>query len=63
MSDAYNYDSYTACSSELDFAEFKAKAPVGERAPDFILSDLEGRRVPLADFRGRYLTLEFGSIT
>jgi cytochrome oxidase Cu insertion factor (SCO1/SenC/PrrC family) len=63
MSDAYNHDSYTACSSELEFEEFKAKAPVGEKAADFTLSDLEGRRVSLADFRGRYLVLEFGSIT
>lgn len=63
MRDAYNHDSYTACSSELEFEEFKAKAHVGEKAPDFALSDLQGRGVSLADFHGSYLVMDFGSIT
>ncbi len=63
MSARYNHVSYTACSSELEFEEFKAKAPVGAKAPEFTLTDLEGRKVSLSDFRGHYLTLEFGSIT
>ena len=32
---------------------------VGERLPDFTLSDLEGRPVRLADFRGRRVLLTF----
>lgn len=63
MKDSYNHESYTACSNQQEFEEFKAKAPVGENAPEFTLTDLEGREVSLADFRGLYLTLEFGSIT
>ncbi len=41
--DPYNYESYTACTSELEFGEFKSQAPVGEKAPEFTLIDLEGR--------------------
>lgn len=63
MSQSYNYESYTACTSELEFEEFKVRAPVGEPAPDFTLNDLDGHEVTLADFRGRYLVLDFGSIT
>lgn len=63
MGDSYNHESYTACSSQQEFEEFKTKAPVGEIAPDFTLTNLEGRPVSLADFRRSYLVLEFGSIT
>lgn len=63
MDRAYNHESYTACSSPIESEEFKAKAPVGEKAPDFTLTDVAGRKVSLADFRGRYLVLDFGSIT
>ncbi len=36
-----------------------AKLKPGDRAPDFSLSDQEGRSVKLADFRGRMLLLYF----
>lgn len=35
--------------------------PVGQRAPDFTATDLEGQAVSLADFRGLPLLLIFGS--
>jgi methylamine dehydrogenase accessory protein MauD len=35
--------------------------PLGERAPDFSASDLEGGTVSLADFRGSPLLIVFGS--
>ena len=37
--------------------------PVGQRAPDFDVANLEGRSVSLADFRGLPLLLIFGSPT
>jgi cytochrome oxidase Cu insertion factor (SCO1/SenC/PrrC family) len=45
-------------------AALRAEVPgavgaVGERLPDFTLSDLEGRPVRLADFRGRRVLLTF----
>lgn len=35
--------------------------PIGDRAPDFTASGLEGQDISLADFRGRPLLLVFGS--
>lgn len=35
----------------------------GTRAPDFQLQTLDGRTISLADFRGKPLVIEFGSIT
>lgn len=34
---------------------------VGEPAPDFSLESLDGARVRLGDFRGRYVVLHFGA--
>ncbi|MBI2174104.1 MAG: redoxin domain-containing protein [Candidatus Omnitrophica bacterium] len=39
-------------------------AQVGAPAPDFALTDLNGEKVSLSDFRGRkHVVLEFGNIT
>lgn len=41
-------------------AEAPARPPrVGEEAPDFVLTDLEGHGVRLAEFRGRIVVLEW----
>lgn len=45
-------------------ANLRAEVPgavgaVGERLPDFTLTDLEGQPVRLADFRGRQVLLTF----
>jgi len=63
MSDAYNIKSYSACASDAELADFRRSARIGEPAPEFHLADLDGNPVSGADFRGRYLVLEFGSIT
>jgi peroxiredoxin len=36
-----------------------ASAIVGQAAPDFTATDLDGRQVRLADFRGKYVVLEW----
>lgn len=38
-----------------------AKLKAGDRAPDFRLEDQNGKRVTLADFKGRKLLLYFYS--
>jgi peroxiredoxin len=39
-------------------------ARIGTAAPDFVLTDLDGIRVSLAEFKGKkHVLLEFGSIT
>ncbi len=63
MGDTYNIKSYSACASDAEFEEFKRSTCIGEPAPEFLLVDLDGNRVSRAHFRGRYLVLEFGSIT
>lgn len=45
-------------------ANFGLVAQVGAPAPDFALTDLNGEKVSLSDFRGRkHVVLEFGNIT
>lgn len=63
VGDTYNIKSYSACASDAEFEEFKRSARISEPAPQFLLTDLDGNRVSRAHFRGRYLVLEFGSIT
>ena len=36
-----------------------AAASVGKAAPDFTLSDLNGKTVKLADFKGKHVVLEW----
>lgn len=60
--DTYNYDTFGQC--EVGAPDFRAVAQVGSLAPDCTLTDLDGRKVSLADFRGKkHIILEFGSIT
>lgn len=48
-----------ACSP--DAAEALADLPVGKAAPDFSASDVDGRPVRLADFRGKTVVLEWSN--
>jgi peroxiredoxin len=60
--DFYNRESFGQC--DIGAPDFWAVAKVGERAPNFILTDLRGNRVSLEDFKGKkHVLLEFGSIT
>ncbi|MBI2089879.1 MAG: redoxin domain-containing protein [Deltaproteobacteria bacterium] len=60
--DSYNYEGYGQC--DVGAPDFRAVAQVGSLAPDFTLTDLDGSKVSLADFRGKkHIILEFGSIT
>ncbi len=60
--DSYNYDSYGQC--DVAAPDFRSVAQVGTKAPDFAITDLDGKRVALADFRGKkHVLLEFGSVT
>jgi len=60
--DSYNYHSYGQC--DVGAPDFRSVAQVGTKAPDFTLTDLDGRKVSLASFRGKKpVLLEFGSIT
>lgn len=60
--DLYNYDSFGQC--DVGAPDFRSVALAGTRAPDFTLTDLDGKRVSLSDFRRKkHVILEFGSIT
>jgi hypothetical protein len=60
--DSYNHQSYGQC--DVDAPDFWSVARVGEKAPELTLTDLNGRKVSLADFKGdKHILLEFGSIT
>ncbi len=60
--DSYNYDSYGQC--DVGAPDFRSVAQVGTKAPGFAITDLDGKRIALADFRGKkHVLLEFGSVT
>lgn len=60
--DGYNRHSFGQEGQEP--ANFASVAPVGSLAPDFTLTDLNGEKFRLSDFRGRkHVVLEFGNIT
>ena len=59
----YNYRAFARSTSANMLGQFKASVRVGEAAPEFALAALDGSTVRLADLRGRYAVLEFGSIT
>lgn len=60
--DSYNHDSFGQC--DVGAPDFRSVAEVGTKAPGFALTDLDGKRVSLMDFRGKKgVVLEFGSIT
>lgn len=58
----YNYESFGQC--EVSAPDFWSVAKVGEGAPDFTLTDLDGHAVSLlARAAASHVLLEFGSIT
>jgi peroxiredoxin len=60
--DSYNHESFGQC--DLGAPDFWSVAKVGTEAPEFSVTDLNGTKVSLADFRGKKrVLLEFGSIT
>ncbi|MBI4528786.1 MAG: redoxin domain-containing protein [Deltaproteobacteria bacterium] len=60
--DPYNYEGYGQC--EVGAPDFRSVAKIGTKAPDFTLTDLNGKSVSLAEFKGKkHVLLEFGSIT
>ncbi len=60
--DSYNHDSFGQC--DIGAPDFSAVAKVGAKAPNFTLTDLEGKKVSLDGFKGKqHVLLEFGSIT
>jgi hypothetical protein len=60
---AYNYPAFVRSSAVGMSSTFRNTVRVGEQAPDFALTGLGGATVRLADLRGKYVVLEFGSIT
>jgi hypothetical protein len=57
----YNYAIFRG---EEDFDAFAGRPHAGERAPDIILTDLDGNAVALSSlWRADHLVLEFGSYT
>jgi len=60
--DPYNYEGYGQC--DVGAPDFYSIARVGTKAPDFTLTGLEGKKVSVAEFKGKkHVLLEFGSIT
>ena len=60
---AYNYEAFVRSSAVGMGGVFRGTLRVGEQAPEFTLTALDGSTVRLADLRGKFVVLEFGSIT
>jgi peroxiredoxin len=60
---AYNYEAFVRSSAVGMGGAFRGTVRVGDPAPQFALTALDGSTVRLADLRGQYVVLEFGSIT
>jgi peroxiredoxin len=59
---SYNHAAFGQC--DIGAPDFWTIAKVGTNTPNFTLTDLEGRRVSLEEFKGKkHVLLEFGSIT
>lgn len=59
----YNYAAFTRSNAAGVSTVFRNTVRVGEQAPDFTLTTLDGGTVRLSDLRGKNVVLEFGSIT
>lgn len=60
---SYSRDEYRHIQ-DLANLDFQPKLHVGDAAPDFVVSDLDGNPVRLSDFLGRkHVVFEFGCIT
>lgn len=60
--DTYNQQSYGQC--QLNAPDFFSVAKIGTKAPGFVLTNFDGGKVSLGDFREKkHVLLEFGSIT
>ena len=61
---AYNYDSFVEEKFER-WLRFDESPPLGQPAPDFPLTTLDGETVHLSDVwrRAAYTIIEFGSLT
>ncbi len=61
--DGYNYPIFEG-QDDLDFDGFSRLIHPGEKAPDAVLTDLEGAQVTLSSlWQEHHLMLEFGSYT
>ena len=60
----YNYDEFTA-EKVLPWLSFEESPPLGQKAPDFPLWQLDGEETSLGEIwsRHRYTVVEFGSFT
>jgi hypothetical protein len=60
---SYSRDEYRHIQDMANL-DFQPMLHVGDMAPDFLVSDLDGRPVRLSDFRGKkHVVFEFGCIT
>lgn len=57
---AYNYKNFSA--SQYKFSRFEGPT-VGQKAVDFLVTDLDGNEVKLSQFFGKTIVLETGSVT
>lgn len=62
-SQTYNYAGFDRSQTAAKSEQFRNTVRVGQEAPDFEITRLDGSRMRLADYRGKYVLLEFGSIT
>ena len=60
MAKTYNYERYGL--KQYDIGSFPGPK-AGEKALDFVLKTFDGREVTLADYKGKWVVLETGSIT
>ncbi len=60
----YNYDTFRIAPHNYWYKRFQKFLPLGSKAPNFNCLDTDGKRVSLADFRGKsFVVLEFGCMT